>query len=238
MMHVRIVTPAAPRSRAGNRATATRWANLLRALGHRVTIATSDAGAAAVRRPADAVIALHAWRSAEAIAAAVDHAPHRPLVVALTGTDIYRFQYTDPELTLAGMARAHALIGLHDAVAEDIPARFRARLHTSSTSRPSRCRRATAGPRRSRARSGCCVAGHLRAEKDPLRAAYAVRRAAGGPRASPVRPRSARAHDDSWAEAARTEMAGNPRYRWYGRTRPRARAPADGARARHGRSAR
>lgn len=210
-MDITLVTPAAPRSRAGNRATATRWANLLRALGHRVTIATSDAGAAAVRRPADAVIALHAWRSAEAIAAAVDHAPHRPLVVALTGTDIYRFQYTDPELTLAGMARAHALIGLHDAVAEDIPARFRDRIHTVHQSAqplpPS-----YPGPPRNRFR--VLVAGHLRAEKDPLRAPLAARELPRASRLAVVH--LGRAHDEAWADAARAEAAANPRFTWYG----------------------
>ena len=37
-MKVALVTPAPPRSRAGNRATATRWSKLLRAAGYQVDI--------------------------------------------------------------------------------------------------------------------------------------------------------------------------------------------------------
>ncbi len=210
-MRITLITPAAPRSRAGNRATATRWASLLRALGHRVTISTSDNGVAAARRDADAVIALHAWRSADAIRASAEHAPGRPLVVALTGTDIYRFQHSDPEATLASMDRAHALIGLHARVADDIPARLAGRLHTVYQSAhplpPS-----YAGPPARRFQ--VLVAGHLRAEKDPLRAAYAARELPGSSTLRVVNV--GRAHDDRWAEAARAELAANPRLAWHG----------------------
>ena len=210
-MRITLITPAAPRSRAGNRATATRWAGLLRALGHRVTVATSDQGAAAARRDADALIALHAWRSADAIRAAAAHAPQRPLVVALTGTDIYRFQYSHPDVTLQSMDRAHALIGLHARVAGDIPARFAERLHTVyQSARP--LPPSYPGPPARTFR--VLVAGHLRAEKDPLRAALAARDL---PDASTVRVVNVgRAYDPSWAEAARAEAAANPRFRWQG----------------------
>lgn len=112
-MRITLVTPASPRSRAGNRATATRWAAMLRQAGHRVSVVTSDAGRAGAERGTDLLLALHAWRSAEAISAARAHAPDRPLVVALTGTDIYRFQHSDPDTTIGSMAAADALIGLH-----------------------------------------------------------------------------------------------------------------------------
>lgn len=210
-MKITLITPAAPQSRAGNRATATRWARLLGELGHRVTIATSDAGAEAVRRPADAVIALHAWRSADAIATAAEYAPDRPLVVALTGTDIYRFQYSDPEVTLASMARAHALIGLHAQVADDIPARFGDRVHPvyqSAQPLPA----SYAGPPARRFR--VLVAGHMRAEKDPLRAPQAARDLPTESRIEVVHV--GRAHDASWAAAAHAELAENPRFVWRG----------------------
>ena len=210
-MKILLITPAAPHSRAGNRATATRWAGLLREIGHRVTIASSDAGAAAVRQPADAVIALHAWRSAEAIAAASEHAPGRTLALALTGTDIYRFQYSAPDITVASMERAHVLIGLHARVADAIPPRLHDRLHTVYQSAhplpPS-----YPGPPTRRLR--VLVAGHLRAEKDPLRAPFAARELPTDSRVEVVHV--GRAHDASWAEAARAELAANPRFSWRG----------------------
>ena len=132
-------------------------------------------------------------------------------MVALTGTDIYRFQHSDPEITLASMDRAHALIGLHARVDRDIPARFAGKLHTVYQSAhplpPS-----YPGPP-----AGCfrvLVAGHLRAEKDPLRAACAAR--ALPPESAVQVVNVGRAYDEEWARAARTEAAGNARFQWRG----------------------
>ena len=62
-MNIRLVTPAPRGSRAGNRASANRWAAILRRLGHRVEVSTDYHG-----EPADLMVGLHAWRSAQAIA--------------------------------------------------------------------------------------------------------------------------------------------------------------------------
>lgn len=204
-MKIHLVTPAGKQSRAGNRATATRWARLLRQIGHRVTVAERYNG-----EPADAMIALHAWRSADAAHAFREQYPERPLVVALTGTDIYRFQHDDPETTLATMDRAHALVGLHDRVWLDIPSRFGHRLHTVFQSAPPLKRRLP--PVQSW--FDICVAGHLRTEKDSLRAAYAVRAVPDDSRLRVIHV--GKAHDAEWAEAAREEMRINPRFRWKG----------------------
>jgi putative glycosyltransferase (TIGR04348 family) len=203
-------TPAGPQSRAGNRATATRWARFLRELGHRVHVAADDPG-----ERADLMIALHAWRSAEAIRAFAEQHPERPLIVVLTGTDIYRFQASHPETTLASMEAAHALIGLHDRVGDDIPAHLRQRLHTvyqSAHPLP----RSYPGPVRDR--FDVCVAGHLREEKDSLRAAYAARDLAADSRIRIIQ--AGRAHSADWAEAADAEAARNPRYQWLGEIPP------------------
>lgn len=210
-MRVILVTPAGRRSKAGNRATAARWAGFLRELGHRVTVATSADGRDAAAQPADAMVALHAWRSADAILATAALHPARPLVVALTGTDIYRFLQSHPVTTLDSMARAHALVGLHDRVADDIPERFRAKLHTvlqSALPLPA------SYPGSSRRRFRVLVAGHLRAEKDSLRAAYAVRDLPPGSRIEVVSV--GRAHDDEWMAAARDETEANARFEWRG----------------------
>ncbi len=83
-MRILIVTPAPPRSRKGNRITALRWARLLRELGHRVELTESF-----VDQPCDLLIALHARKSAKSIRAFHDARPGSPLLVALTGTDLY-----------------------------------------------------------------------------------------------------------------------------------------------------
>ncbi len=210
-MRITLITPAAPGSRAGNGATAGRWAAFLRELGHRVTIATSGEGRAAAERPADATIALHAWRSHEAITACAEVAPQRPLIVVLTGTDIYRFQHSHPDTTLESMAHAHVLIGLHARVAADLPERFRDRLavvYQSAQPLPPSYR----GPPKRVFR--VLVAGHLRAEKDALRPALAARELPGDSRIHVVNV--GRAHDDDWARAARDEVAANPRFTWRG----------------------
>src|SRR5436190_2533188 len=83
MARLFIVTPAGAGLRNGNRHTALRWATLLRSAGHRVSIdvAWND-------QPCDALIALHARRSHESIARF--STTKKPLIVTLTGTDLYR----------------------------------------------------------------------------------------------------------------------------------------------------
>ena len=61
-MNIVLITPEGPTSRTGNRVAASRWARILRRLGHRVRVASDYDG-----RPADLMVAVHAWRSAVAI---------------------------------------------------------------------------------------------------------------------------------------------------------------------------
>src|SRR5258708_36579793 len=80
-----MICPASPGSRAGNRTTALRWAAKFRALGHRVRIAEEYRG-----EPCDILIALHAHKSAASVSRSIETSPDRPIVLALTGTDLYR----------------------------------------------------------------------------------------------------------------------------------------------------
>jgi len=204
-MIVSLITPAKKLSRAGNRTTAVRWARIFQALGHRVRIAVAYDG-----RPADLMVALHAWRSFESIRAFREAYPERPLIVALTGTDIYRFLDSDPEETMASMELADVLVGLHELVSQAIPRPFSAKLEVIYQS-------ALPLPRpRSPARRHfeICVIGHLRDEKDPLRAALAARDLPASSRIRVIH--LGQAHNEDWAERAQAEMRENPRYRWRG----------------------
>ena len=165
-MNIGLITPAPPRSRAGNRATATRWARILRALGHRVTVLVNYNNEAF-----DLMVALHAWRSADAIAAFRERYPQRPLVVALTGTDLYRFLLSHPEPTLRSVTLADRLVTLHELAYRELPQTEQEKVRVIFQSAQSSSPPATPRVRRFEV----CVAGHLRDEKDPLRAAYAVR---------------------------------------------------------------
>ena len=219
-MRICLITPAGPRSRAGNRATAVRWARHLRALGHRVEIAVAYDGA-----PADLMIALHAWRSREAVRRFRADYPGRPLAVALTGTDLYRFLESDRNDTLASMAAADRLITLHDRAHEVLPVELRAKVQVIYQS-------ALPLPTRARTQSrvfDVCVIGHLRDEKDPFRAAYAARSLPADSRIRVVH--LGKGHTPEWEDQARAEMRANARYIWRNEV-PFARVRALMARAR------
>lgn len=203
-MNISLVTPAPRGSLAGNRATANRWAAILRRLGHRVMVTTDYQG-----EPADLMVALHAWRSAESIARFNDIFPDRPLVVVLTGTDAYRFIHSHREVTMASIEAADYLVGLHSLVGNVLPKRLRGKLSVIvQSARPLQNRQPAQRSFR------VCFAGHLREEKDPLRPALAVRDL---PSHSRIRVDAyGGAHTEEWAQAARQEMDRNPRYRWHG----------------------
>jgi len=169
-----------------------------------VKVATDYHGEAA-----DLMVALHAWRSADAIARFAATYPNRPLVVVLTGTDAYRFIHSHPETTLASLDAAGHIVGLHPLVGNVLPERLRGKLRIIiQSARPLQHRQ----PARRSFR--VCFAGHLREEKDPLRPALAVRAL---PSNSRIRVDAyGGAHSEDWAAAAREEMRINSRYRWHG----------------------
>src|SRR5258706_2868778 len=84
-MRIGIVTPAPPDSRYGNRITALRWARILRRLGNRVSILQTYDG-----EPYDLLVALHARKSHSSITSFRRQHREAPVILALTGTDLYR----------------------------------------------------------------------------------------------------------------------------------------------------
>ena len=203
-MHIILITPAPANSLAGNRTTATRWALILRSLGHRVDIATDYDG-----KKADLMIALHAWRSAEAIKQFAESYPNRPLILAITGTDAYQFILSHPETTLQSIRLADYLVGLHDLISNRLPEEQRSKIHVIYQSAMPIGRR---NPYKRYFHVS--VSGHLREEKDPMRPALAARYL---PDSSRIRIHQyGKACSAEWSKKAQAEMDTNPRYKWHG----------------------
>lgn len=218
-MKITIITPAKKGDRSGNRATANRWSTVLKKLGHKPRTLTEYDGA-----PSDAMLAIHAWRSAGAIEQYRKTFPTKPLILCLAGTDIYRFQESHPEETRRSMELADSLVCLHDLVGHSIPKSQRSKLYIIRQSATPLKRQ----PPLSR-EFEIVVAGHLRDEKDPFRAAIAVRDLETRHKIRIVH--MGKAIDPSFAEAAAEEMRENLRYRWLGEI-PRWRVRQKMARAR------
>ena len=192
---------------------------MLRAAGHRAILA--DPGAVP---SCDVLLALHARKSAASVARSRGTAPERPIVVALTGTDLYVDIHRDADAKRS-LELADLLITLHERAAEELPARLRGKVRVVPQSAP---------PLRSRPRQSTrvfevAVVGHLRDEKDPLRTALAARLL---PYASQVRVvHAGAALTEAWERAARLESRKNPRYEYLGEL-PLSRARALIARSR------
>lgn len=202
-MKITLITPSAGRSRTGNRNTAYRWADFLRQLGHRVKIQTEWDGL-----PADLMLALHARRSHASIRHFAEAFPHRPLILALTGTDLYRDIRHDASAQLS-MDLASRMIVLQE----------RGLLELSPEMRPkTRVIHQSAAPLkpqpRLRTHFQVCVIGHLREEKDPFRCALALKHLPAESRIRLIQP--GRALSPDMAEEARRLMRVEPRYRWLG----------------------
>jgi putative glycosyltransferase (TIGR04348 family) len=182
-----------------------RWTRILRDLGHDVCVANRYDGAAA-----DLMIALHAWRSADSIRRFRDLHPDRPLIVALSGTDIYEYIDRDPAPTLHSLECADRLVALQELVRRSLPARFRRKLRVIHQSAPALPRDAVRAGRS----FDVAVIGHLREVKDPFRAAKAARLL---PATSLIRiVHLGAAESARWAARAKSEMKANPRYVWRG----------------------
>lgn len=204
-MYIQLISPAKIDSRNGNRTTAVRWRNILQDLGHRVTVSQQYIG-----EDVDLMLALHAWRSADSIQLFAEKYPTRPLLVALTGTDVYRFLNTHKQQTLKSIECADRLIGLHAHITNSLPRQYHHKARIIYQSTETKLLRKT----RNSHVFDACIAGHLRDEKDSLRPAYAVRSL---PSHSRIQiSHYGKAHTQKWDLSARLEMASNRRYRWYG----------------------
>ena len=211
-MRILILCPARAGTRHGNRMTALRWARILRSLGHRVAVRRTFRN----DRP-DLLIALHARKNAAAAIRLRARDPRAPLIVALTGTDVYRDIHRSRAARRA-LEAATRLVVLQPLAIHELPRALRARARTIRQSA------VRVRPGRRRARSfDVCVPGHLRREKDPFRTALAVRALPADSRIRVLQVGSAMTA--AMRHRARDEMTRNPRYRWLGdRPHPETRA--------------
>ena len=155
------------------------------------------------------MVALHAWRSADSILQYSETFPGRPLIVAITGTDAYRFIHSHPDTTLRSIHLADHLVGLHDLLGNTLPQHERHKLTVIHQSAE------PVGRREPYKRYfHVSVMGHLRDEKDPMRPALAVRDL---PAHSRIQVHHyGKAHTPEYAETAQSEMKSNVRYTWHG----------------------
>ena len=143
--------------------TARRWARCL-APHARVRIELDWAGAD------DAMmIALHARRSAPSIARFAAVYPQRPLVLALTGTDLYRDIRSDAQAQRS-LDLATRLVVLQAEGLREFPP-----VHAAKAMVVYQSARTLRPGRRSRRHFDLALVGHMRAEKDPLTALRALR---------------------------------------------------------------
>ncbi len=206
-----IVSPALADANNGNWQTAARWQRFLAPLG-RVAIAPAWDG-----RPLDALIALHARRSAESIAAFRDAHPNAPIALVLTGTDLYRDLVFDSAAQHALECASHVVVLQDEGL----------QLLAPSVAVKARCIAQSAARmrRRDAARRGTMfvAVGHLRDEKDPatlMRAAQLLPTLAAMTAmtaASPLRVvHIGRPLDVVLGEQAMLTMQACPAYRWLG----------------------
>jgi putative glycosyltransferase (TIGR04348 family) len=203
-----LVTPALADANNGNWQTAHRWARMLS--GHyEVRVVKAWPDDRAEDDGTDVLLALHARRSADSVAAWAQADPDRPLVLALTGTDLYR-DIRDDASARRSLALAHRLIVLQELAPLALPDVHRGKCHVvfqSSTRRQT----LTNKPR---GHLRVVVVGHLREEKLPQTVFEAARRLS--PEEGILIDHIGNPLDPVLAQLARDTAAACPHYRWLG----------------------
>ncbi len=201
------MTPALAKANNGNWQTARRWARML-ARDYRVRLAAEWTGTAAADAHDEIMIALHARRSASSAAAWHAQRAGRPLVLVLTGTDLYR-DIAHDALAQRSLELAHRLMVLNELGLQSLPAQHRGKGVVCLQSTPSRQPLA-----KTRRHLRALMVGHLRDEKSPQTYFAAARLLAHRP--DILLDHIGGALDPALADEARALMAVQPRYRWLG----------------------
>lgn len=211
MTRIRVViaTPALADANNGNWQTARRWQRLLsRRHDARIVRVWPDDQAVAHPSHDQVLLALHARRSADSVAAWAQQHGSCGLGLVLTGTDLYRDIASDASAQQS-LALARALVVLQERAIDSVPPSHRVRARVIFQSTGTR-QTLTKTQRHLRV----VAVGHLRDEKDPL----TLMRAAEGLRGEPglfIDHLGAALDPTLGAAAQRTEASGAP-YRWLG----------------------
>ncbi|HET9463253.1 MAG TPA: selenoneine biosynthesis selenosugar synthase SenB [Thiobacillus sp.] len=202
-MRIALITPYGRKHRNGNWHTAARWARFLREAGHAVRTQVEWDG-----RDADLMLALHARRSFASIRAFAERFPTRPLLLALTGTDLYRDIHEDSDAQQA-LELAHRIIVLQERGVDELPAHLASKTRVIYQSSPDIAHKPSPADT-----FEVLVIGHLRAEKDPFRAALAT---AYLPEHSQIQvTHLGSALSEEMAETAEMARIKLPRWHWAG----------------------
>ena len=203
-----LISPALEAANNGNWHTAHRWAGFVKTDCDIEVLQKWSSSVTENHEVAPhAMLALHARRSAPSIQAWVKAHPGRPLVVVLTGTDLYRDIQSDASAQLSLTLASH-LVVLQDAGMDVLPAKFRPKARVIYQSAI-----ALSPAVKSTRRFKAVMVGHLRDEKDPLTFIDAS-----------ALPQTVRVFfdqigdglDASLVAAARAAAERNPRFRWLG----------------------
>jgi putative glycosyltransferase (TIGR04348 family) len=201
-----IVSPATARANNGNWQTAWRWSRMLHPHYH-TTIAQDWAG-----EPFDVMLALHARRSAKAIAgwarARGADADCPGLAVVLTGTDLYRDIQTDASAQ-ASLVYGQRLVVLQDCAPQALPHPLRAKARVIFQSATARKPLA-----KTLHHVRAVVVGHLRDEKSPQTVFAAARLLKHEP--GVFIDHIGEALDHTLGQEAQACAEECPQYRWLG----------------------
>ena len=201
-----LVSPAMLEANNGNWHTAHRWAQFLS--GHCDTALMLRWPEPSLRSlEPQCMMALHARRSAPSIHAWAAAWPHKPLIVVLTGTDLYRDIHTNAHAQQSLILATH-LVVLQQAGLTALPEPWRGKARVIYQS----ARRLVPAVKSTQTFRAVMV-GHLRAEKDPL----TFMRAAGHALAPNIFfDQIGQALEPCMAQAAHARAAQTPAYRWLG----------------------
>jgi putative glycosyltransferase (TIGR04348 family) len=195
-----IVSPYLASANNGNWRTARRWADLLQ--DNYDVIVQSDWNG----EPCDFLIALHARRSHAAIKRFREGSASLPLLLALTGTDLYRDLPSSAEARNS-LALASALVVLQEDAVRYVPVEHRRKTHVIYQSA-----RTLTPATKPRTKLDCVAVGHLRQEKDPMTLLRALDCIAAGKSIHILHIGAAL--DDELASAARAKAGRDARYHW------------------------
>ena len=117
-LRIEIVTPAPPGTLHGNRITALRWHRFLSRLNYQCSVTEQWSG-----KLCDVLIALHGLRSYDSIKRYKKAYPNHPIVLIMTGTDIYR-DLKESNKVIKSMEMADAIVVLQPDAIHSLPKKF------------------------------------------------------------------------------------------------------------------